>query len=181
MRGLRTRPFDAARVTAIDVDPAMVAKARRRLTAYGHRVSVNSGDVTDIGHPNESFDVVFNFAVLHHVPDWKAAVDDIARVLVVGGIFFSQDHDVANHDWLSRHPVSPSPGPFHQRRVPRPAGGRPPRGDRRRRPARSPARRGPQGRLTGVVLTPSRVRSAGGLRCRNDARPRGSPSFVSGQ
>jgi trans-aconitate methyltransferase len=37
MRGLRTRPFGAARVTAIDVDPAMAAKARRRLTAYGHR------------------------------------------------------------------------------------------------------------------------------------------------
>jgi SAM-dependent methyltransferase len=64
---------------------------------------VNSGDVRDIGPPNESFEAVFNFAVLHHVPDGKAAVDDIARVLVVGGIFFSQDHDVANHDWLSRY------------------------------------------------------------------------------
>jgi len=95
--------FGAARVTAIDIDPAMVAKARRRLSAYGYRASVNWGDVTEIGYANESFDAVFNFAVLHHVPDWKAALDDIARVLAVGGLFFSQDHDVANHDWLSRH------------------------------------------------------------------------------
>jgi ubiquinone/menaquinone biosynthesis C-methylase UbiE len=95
--------FGAGRVTAIDLDPVMVAKARRRLSAYGSRVSVTTGDVTDIGHPNESFDAVFNFAVLHHVPDWKAALDDITRVMVRGGLFFSQDHDVANHDWLSRH------------------------------------------------------------------------------
>jgi hypothetical protein len=27
---------------------------------------------------------------------------EIARVLAPGGRFFSQDHDVANHDWLSR-------------------------------------------------------------------------------
>ena len=29
--------------------------------------------------------------------------NEIARVLKVGGRLFSQDHDVANHDWLSRH------------------------------------------------------------------------------
>ena len=46
---------------------------------------------------------MFNFAVLHHVPEWRQAVGEIARVLASGGRFFSQDHDVANHDWLSQH------------------------------------------------------------------------------
>jgi ubiquinone/menaquinone biosynthesis C-methylase UbiE len=95
--------FGAARVTAIDIDPAMVARAHRRLAGYGNRASVVTGDVTNLLHLDGQFDAVFNFAVLHHVPDWRTATREIARVLPPGGRFFSQDHDVANHDWLSRH------------------------------------------------------------------------------
>ncbi len=98
----------AASVVAIDIDPKMVGRARRRLATYGSRVSVDEGDVTALGHADSSVDAVFNFAVLHHVPDWRAGLREIGRVLAPGGRFFSQDHDVANHDWLSkrlfRHP-----------------------------------------------------------------------------
>jgi ubiquinone/menaquinone biosynthesis C-methylase UbiE len=61
------------------------------------------GNVTNLRFDDGAFDAVFNFAVLHHVPDWKTGLREIARVLRVGGRLFSQDHDVANHDWLSRH------------------------------------------------------------------------------
>jgi ubiquinone/menaquinone biosynthesis C-methylase UbiE len=81
----------------------MVTKAKGRLASYGNRASVVPGDVTDLRYPDGHFDVIFNFAVIHHVPDWRAALREIARVLAPGGRFFSQDHDVANHDWLSRH------------------------------------------------------------------------------
>jgi hypothetical protein len=37
------------------------------------------------------------------VLDWRTGLLEIARVLRVEGRLFSQDHDVANHDWLSRH------------------------------------------------------------------------------
>ena len=95
--------FGASRVTAIDFDPKMVQRASGRLAEYGNRVVVIEGNVTDLPYENGSFDTVFNFAVLHHVPDWRAGLQEIARVLKVGGRLFSQDHDVANHDWLSRH------------------------------------------------------------------------------
>jgi ubiquinone/menaquinone biosynthesis C-methylase UbiE len=95
--------FRAANVTAIDIDPTMVARAHRRLAVYGDRASVATGDVTGLRQPDGHLDAVFNFAVLHHVSDWRAALGEIARVLAPGGRFFSQDHDVANHDWLSRH------------------------------------------------------------------------------
>ena len=36
----------------------------------------------------------------------------MARVLRVGGRLFSQDHDVANHDWLSRHLFEHPPDRF---------------------------------------------------------------------
>jgi ubiquinone/menaquinone biosynthesis C-methylase UbiE len=95
--------FGAASVKAIDLDPAMVEKAKTRLAGYGDRVSIVTGDVTDLPYPDGNLDAVFNFAVLHHVPDWRAALREIARVLAPGGHFFSQDHDVANHDRVSRH------------------------------------------------------------------------------
>jgi ubiquinone/menaquinone biosynthesis C-methylase UbiE len=94
--------FGAARVAAVDIDPRMVARAQRRLTGYGERATVTTGDVTHLGNADGSVEVVFNFAVLHHVPDWRAALIEIARVLAPGGRFFSQDHDVANHDWIAR-------------------------------------------------------------------------------
>jgi ubiquinone/menaquinone biosynthesis C-methylase UbiE len=95
--------FGASRVTAIDFDPKMVHRATARLAQYGERVTLLEGDVTNLPYENGTFDAVFNFAVLHHVPDWRAGLQEIARVLKVGGRLFSQDHDVANHDWLSRH------------------------------------------------------------------------------
>jgi SAM-dependent methyltransferase len=81
----------------------MVHRASDRLAEYGNRATVVEGDVTNLSFENEVFDAVFNFAVLHHVSDWRAGMQEIARVLKVEGRLFSQDHDVANHDWLSRH------------------------------------------------------------------------------
>ena len=94
--------FGAQRVDAIDLDPRMVSRAQRRLAEYGSRASVAVGDVCALDQHDGSVEVVFNFAVLHHVPDWRAGLREVARVLAPGGRFFSQDHDVANHDWFSR-------------------------------------------------------------------------------
>jgi ubiquinone/menaquinone biosynthesis C-methylase UbiE len=104
--------FGATSVTAIDFDPRMVERASRRLADYGERVAVVTGDVTDLPYQDEEFDAVFNFAVLHHVLDWRAGLREIARVLTTGGRLFSQDHDVANHDWLSRHLFQHPPNRF---------------------------------------------------------------------
>lgn len=104
--------FEASSVAAIDVDPKMAERASRRLADYGERVAVVTGDVTDLHYQDGAFDTVFNFAVLHHVPDWRAGIREIARVLIAGGRLFSQDHDVANHDWLSRHLFEHPPNRF---------------------------------------------------------------------
>jgi len=101
-----------AHVTAIDLDPKMVTRARRRLESYGSQVTVDRGDVTTLAADDDSIDAVFNFAVLHHVPDWRAGVREVHRVLAPGGRFFSQDHDVANHDWLSRQLFRHPPARF---------------------------------------------------------------------
>jgi ubiquinone/menaquinone biosynthesis C-methylase UbiE len=103
--------FGAARVESIDVDPIMVARARRRLRRYpAERVSIAQGDATSLDAEDERFDAVFDFWILHHVPDWQSAVSEIRRVLRPGGRFFFQEvTDVALakrfYRWFLDHPA----------------------------------------------------------------------------
>lgn len=83
--------FGADRVDAVDLDPAMLTRARRRLARYGDRVRLAEGSATDLKTSlvaeDDSYDAVFDFAIIHHIPDWRAALDEIARVLKPGGLF----------------------------------------------------------------------------------------------
>lgn len=51
------------------------------MAGYGERASVAVGDVTNVDHADGSIAVIFNFAVLHHVPNWRTALCEISRVL----------------------------------------------------------------------------------------------------
>jgi ubiquinone/menaquinone biosynthesis C-methylase UbiE len=84
--------FGAKGVHSFDIDPAMVEKARRRLSAYsGDVLKLAVGDATAIDAEAESYDAVFDFWILHHVPDWQKAISEIKRVLKPGGRFFFQE------------------------------------------------------------------------------------------
>lgn len=83
--------FGAARVDAFDLDPRMVAKAQARLRRYGPRVRLWTGDATRIPAPDRTYDAVVDFAIIHHVPDWRAALAEIARVLRPGGRLYAEE------------------------------------------------------------------------------------------
>ncbi|HKO99338.1 MAG TPA: class I SAM-dependent methyltransferase [Pyrinomonadaceae bacterium] len=84
--------FCAREVHAFDIDPEMVELARKRLSAYGpDRLSLYVGDATAIAEEDASFDAVFDFGIIHHVPEWKRAVAEVARVLRAGGRFFFEE------------------------------------------------------------------------------------------
>ncbi|MFR9802677.1 class I SAM-dependent methyltransferase [Pseudonocardia sp. RS010] len=106
--------FAAARVDAVDLDPAMVARARRRLAGYQGRVRLMVGDATDLraalDAEDASYDAVFDFAIIHHVPDWRAALSEVARVLKPGGRFYFDEVTAAAlatraYRWLFDHPT----------------------------------------------------------------------------
>lgn len=81
--------FGAARVDAFDLDPDMVARAARRLEGRPARVRV--GDVTAIDAEDGAYDAVFDFGIIHHVPDWRAALREVHRVLSPGGRFYVEE------------------------------------------------------------------------------------------
>ncbi len=92
----------AAKVTAIDLDEDMVQRARKRLENYSHdRVDIKVGDITHIDAPDEAYDAVVNFAAIHHIPDWQAAITEITRVLKPGGRFLFQE---VTARWILRWP-----------------------------------------------------------------------------
>jgi ubiquinone/menaquinone biosynthesis C-methylase UbiE len=94
--------FVGAEVVGIDLDSRMIRRARRRLDRRRDGVEVQVGDVCSLPFEDGSFDVVVDFAVVHHVPDWQAALAEIARLLAPGGQFLFEDYDVARHNWLAR-------------------------------------------------------------------------------
>src|SRR5262249_19009289 len=104
--------FGAREVHAFDIDPDMIKKARKRPVRYlPHRLKLHVGDAAKIDEPDESFDAVFDFAIIHHLPNWHDAVSEIARVLKPGGRFFFEE--VTSHAlgrWFYRtfleHPLS---------------------------------------------------------------------------
>jgi len=83
--------FGADHVVAFDLDPDMVERARRRLARYGPRVTLSVGDATAVAQPDASFDAVFDFGIVHHVPDWRAAIAEVHRVLRPDGRFYFEE------------------------------------------------------------------------------------------
>jgi ubiquinone/menaquinone biosynthesis C-methylase UbiE len=79
--------FGAREVVAFDLDLDMVSRARRRLARWRDRVSFEVGDATRIPAPDAHFDAVFDFGIIHHVPDWREAIGEVSRVLRPGGRF----------------------------------------------------------------------------------------------
>jgi ubiquinone/menaquinone biosynthesis C-methylase UbiE len=81
----------AARVTGFDLDPEMVALAQKRLAKYGGRAHVFVGDAAAIAAPGASFDAVVDYGIIHHIPNWREALREIARVLKPGASFYFED------------------------------------------------------------------------------------------
>lgn len=74
----------------IDLDPRMIQRARRKARALPNATFVE-GDVTNLEFPDASFDLVMDFGIVHHVPNWKDALAEVHRTLKVHGKFLFED------------------------------------------------------------------------------------------
>jgi ubiquinone/menaquinone biosynthesis C-methylase UbiE len=99
------KSFQPSLLCALDLDILMVQKAKAYLSAdEGERVSLYVGDVFRLPFKDNVLDAVFGFGVLHHVPDWRGAAAEIARVLKIGGIYFVEEfYPSAYQNFITKH------------------------------------------------------------------------------
>jgi SAM-dependent methyltransferase len=79
-----------AEVIGIDISPELVELARERLGSYGLTATLRDGSAYDTGLADESADVVFSMALLHHL-DLPSARNEIYRILRPGGLFILRE------------------------------------------------------------------------------------------
>jgi SAM-dependent methyltransferase len=80
-------------VTAVDLTPAQVERARARCRAEGVEVDVRVGDATALDIPDASYDLVVSVFGMMFAADHAAATAEMARVCRPGGT-------VANVAWV---------------------------------------------------------------------------------
>lgn len=94
-RGIAARTllehYERIEVDAFDIDERMLNLARIQLSVYLNRSRLWRADAARIPVPANRYDAIFDFAILHHLHDWRKGVAEIARVLKPGGVFYGEE------------------------------------------------------------------------------------------
>jgi ubiquinone/menaquinone biosynthesis C-methylase UbiE len=92
-----SKEFTPAQLIAFDLMPQHIKMAKKR----GLEANFFVGDVTKIDLPSNTFDAVFIFGILHHVPEWRKALREIARVLKSEGVLLVEEVNREGVDFVN--------------------------------------------------------------------------------
>ena len=79
-------------ITAIDISPRMLERARARAIKIGSKVELLEKDVQQLDFPNHYFDTIFATFVFCSVPDPAAGLQELRRVCKPNGRLFLLEH-----------------------------------------------------------------------------------------
>lgn len=98
------REHGAARVTGIDIDPALIERSRQLAHRYrlADRLDFICVEPGPLQFADASFEIVTSKDSIIHIPDKHALAADVFRVLEAGGWFVASD-------WLAGYDGEPSP------------------------------------------------------------------------
>ncbi|HKB51022.1 MAG TPA: class I SAM-dependent methyltransferase [Solirubrobacterales bacterium] len=90
----RNLPYhrDDVELTGIELSPEMLSIAQRRAKELGREADLRLGDAQALDFPDASFDSVLCTLALCTIPDDRAAVEEVYRVLRPGGRFSLLEH-----------------------------------------------------------------------------------------
>lgn len=100
------------RLVCVDIDEAMLRRARKRVArpprwargAKADAIELRCADAVALPFGEETFDAAFLFGVLHHIDNWPKAIREVARVLKPGGTFAFEEALISTcFFWLSRY------------------------------------------------------------------------------
>ena len=84
--------FNPSEIQAIDLDPKMIDIAKRK--NKDKKITFSVGDATKLPYKDNSFDAIFDFGIIHHIPNWKNCLSELKRVLKPSGQLLIEDLSV---------------------------------------------------------------------------------------
>jgi SAM-dependent methyltransferase len=72
-------------LTGIDLTDRAIQFTQERLGFFGLQSDLHAADAENLPFPDNSFDIVYSYGVLHHSPDTAQAIREVHRVLRPGG------------------------------------------------------------------------------------------------
>jgi ubiquinone/menaquinone biosynthesis C-methylase UbiE len=80
------------KITAIDISPQMLERAKPRVAAYDGEIEALVADVRELDFPDEHFDQVFTSCTFCSVPEPVTGLRELRRVLKTGGDLYMFEH-----------------------------------------------------------------------------------------
>jgi ubiquinone/menaquinone biosynthesis C-methylase UbiE len=76
-------------VTATDITDNAIALTKKLTKETGYKVDVVQTPAFDLPFPDDCFDCVYSYGVLHHIPEVEKKIDEISRVLRKDGMLLA--------------------------------------------------------------------------------------------
>jgi ubiquinone/menaquinone biosynthesis C-methylase UbiE len=93
---------DVSELVALDPDPVLLARARRRAATTSFPVRLVRGDAQALPFPDASFDTVVETLIFCTVPDARRGLRELRRVVKPGGAIHLLEHVRNGRPWIGR-------------------------------------------------------------------------------
>jgi ubiquinone/menaquinone biosynthesis C-methylase UbiE len=74
-----------AQATGVDLSSASLEQAKRRCVVAGYAPDLRHSDAENLPFPDDTFDIVYSYGVMHHSPNTPQCIREAWRVLKPGG------------------------------------------------------------------------------------------------